>query len=39
MNRSNDMKSLVGYYVNTPEGTFSWGMKNFLLLQTFDFYN
>ena len=33
------MKSLVGYYVNTPEGTFSTGMKNFLLLQTFDFYN
>lgn len=39
VNRSNDMKSLVGYYVNTPEGTFSSGMKNFLLLQTFDFYN
>ena len=36
VNRSNDMKSLVGYYVNTPEGTFSSRMKNFLLLETFD---
>ena len=36
VNRSNDMKSLVGYYVNTPEGTFFSGMKNFLLLETFD---
>lgn len=36
VNRSNDMKSLVGFYVNTHEGTFSSGMKNFLLLETFD---
>ena len=36
VNRSNVMKSLVGCYVNTPEGTFSSGMKNFLLLETFD---
>lgn len=36
VNRSNDMKSLVGYYVNKPEGAFSSGMKNFLLLETFD---
>ena len=36
VNRSNDMKSLFGYYVNTPEGTFSSRMKNFLLLETFD---
>ena len=28
VNRGNDMKSLAGYYVNTPEGAFSPGMKN-----------
>ena len=36
VNRSNDIKSLLGYNLNTPEGTFSSGMKNFLLLVTFD---